>query len=78
VKLNNEIIKKLLNSVKNTRPDEIGCDDCFDQIHEFAELKLEGKSPEKAMPLVHDHLQKCGECREEFQALLEAMEKLES
>jgi hypothetical protein len=78
VKLNNEIIKKLLNSVKNTRTDEIGCDDCFDQIHEFAELKLEGKSPEKAMPLVHDHLQKCGECREEFQALLEAMEKLES
>jgi uncharacterized protein with PIN domain len=76
VKLNKEIIKKLLHSVKNTRLDEIGCEECFHQLHEFAEMELEGKSPEKAMPLVHDHLQKCGECREEFEALLEAMESL--
>ena len=43
---------------------------------EFAELKLQGKSAEEAMPLVKDHLDKCGECREEFHALLEAMKSL--
>lgn len=77
MKLNKNVIKKLLGAVKNTRPDEIGCDECFDKLHEFAEMKLMGKSPEKAMPLVQDHLEKCSECREEFQALLEAMKAIE-
>lgn len=76
MKLNKKVLQKLIGSIQKTRSDEIGCDECFDQIHEFAEMKLQGKSPEKAMPLVKDHLEKCGECREEFQALLEAMKSL--
>ncbi len=76
MKLNKEIIKKLVSAVQATHPDEIGCDDCFDQIHEFAEMELTGKSPEKAMPLIKEHLDKCGECRQEYQALLKAMKKL--
>ncbi|MDZ7720505.1 MAG: hypothetical protein U5K72_16945 [Balneolaceae bacterium] len=76
MKLNKAIIKKLIGMAQNVHPDEIGCDECFDQIHEFAELKLQGKDAEKAMPLVQDHLNKCGECREEFHALLEAMKSL--
>lgn len=76
MKLNKNIIKKLISSVQKTRSDEIGCDECFDVLHEFAEMKLRGKEPEKAMPLVQDHLDKCGECREEFHALLEALKAL--
>lgn len=76
MKLNKDIIKKLIGMAQNVHPDELGCDECFDQIHEFAEMKLQGKEPEKAMPLVQDHLNKCGECREEFHALLEAMKAL--
>ncbi|NBC03734.1 MAG: hypothetical protein GVY20_08540 [Bacteroidetes bacterium] len=76
MKLNKDIIKKLVGMAQNVHPDEIGCDECFDQIHEFAEMKLQGKKAEKAMPLVQDHLDKCGECREEFHALLEAMKIL--
>lgn len=76
MKITKDFIKKLINSAINSRPDEIGCDDCFDELHEFAEMKLEGKSPEEAMPLVKDHLERCGDCLEEFQALLEAMRNL--
>ncbi|MCG2589270.1 hypothetical protein [Rhodohalobacter sulfatireducens] len=76
MKLNKDIIKKLVGMAQNVHPDEIGCDECFDQIHEFAEIKLQGKEAKKAMPLVQDHLDKCGECREEFHALLEAMKIL--
>ncbi|WP_441000384.1 hypothetical protein [Fodinibius sp. SL11] len=57
---------------------EIGCDDCFDELHEFAELELAGKSPAEAKPLVKDHLDKCGSCREEYQALLEALQAIEN
>ncbi|WP_310686261.1 hypothetical protein [Aliifodinibius sp. S!AR15-10] len=41
-------------------------------------MKLAGKSPEDAMPLVKDHLDRCGSCREEYEALLEAMKSLEN
>ncbi|MEX0721589.1 MAG: hypothetical protein WD059_13035 [Balneolaceae bacterium] len=76
MKIDKAVIKNLLGAVKMTHPDEIGCNGCFDEIHKFAEMEVLGKSPEKAMPLVQDHLNKCGECREEYQALLSAIKKL--
>lgn len=76
MKLSKNILKAMIRAIKMTREDEIGCDECFDKLSEFAEMELAGKSPEKAMPLVQDHLQKCGECREEYMALLEALKQL--
>lgn len=76
MKLNKKILKNMLRAIKMTRPDEIGCDECFDELHKFAEMELAGKSPEEALPLVKDHLDRCGECREEYQALLDAMSEL--
>ena len=73
MKVTKEFIKKIIKAAFASRPDEIGCDDCFDKLHEFAEMKLEGKSTEEAMPLVKDHLNRCGECKEEFEILLEAL-----
>ena len=61
-----------------TSPREIGCGECFDQLERFAELKLNGKSPEEAMPLVRDHLTRCPDCREEYEALLEALRHVSS
>ena len=62
--------------VKMTRPDEIGCGNCFEKLNRFAELELAGKSPEEAMPLVRDHLERCNDCREEYEALLEALKAM--
>ncbi len=71
--LNLDVLKKMVNSVVTTRPDEIGCDDCFAQLDQFAELVLAGKNAAEAMPLVQDHLDRCMDCREEFEALLRAL-----
>jgi len=76
MKLTTDKLKKLIRMVKVTKSEEIGCDDCFDELDEFAEMKLAGKSPEEAMPLVKDHLDRCNSCREEYEALLEAMRSL--
>lgn len=67
------MIRGIVRMLKATRPDEIGCDECFEQLDRFAELHLAGKSPAEAMPLVADHLTRCGDCREEFEALLAAL-----
>ncbi len=71
-------LKGLIKSAQMATDDEIGCDDCFEELHEFAEMELAGKSPHEAKPLVKDHLQKCGNCRAEYQALLEALRAIEN
>lgn len=70
------MVKRLVRAVMSTRPDEIGCDECFEQLDRFVEMKLAGKNPAEAMPLVQDHLDRCGECREEFEALMMALRAL--
>ncbi len=69
-------LKRLVEGVISTRPDEIGCDECFEELDRFAELVLAGREIPEAYRLVQDHLERCGDCREEFEALLEALRAL--
>ena len=62
-----------LMALSRTHEEEIGCDECFDRLDRFVEMELSGLDAATAMPLVEDHLDKCGDCREEFEALLEAL-----
>ena len=71
--LTRDVLKKLLHAVARTRPDEIDCATCFESLDAFAEMKLEGRSVEEAMPLLQHHLAQCPCCREEFELLLEAL-----
>lgn len=66
-------LEKIVMAVSRTREEEIGCDDCFERLDRFVEMELSGLDAAAAMPLVEDHLDKCGDCREEFEALLEAL-----
>ncbi len=63
----------LVRAAVRTREYEIGCDDCLEQVDRFVEMELSGLNAAEAMPLVQDHLDKCVDCREEFEALLEAL-----
>ena len=76
MKLSSEVLKKMVNSIAMTRPDEIGCDECFEQLDQFTEQVLAGKPAAEAMPLVEDHLNRCKDCHEEFEALLAAVKSL--
>ena len=69
-------LKQMVLNMLTTRPDEIGCDECFEQLDRFVEMKLAGKNAAEAMPLVQDHLERCHDCREEFEALLIALKAL--
>jgi hypothetical protein len=66
-------LKEMARGIMTTRPDEIGCAECFDRIDSFVEIELAGRNAAEAMPLVQDHLDRCGNCREEFEALLAAL-----
>lgn len=71
--LSKDMLVRFVDMVMSTRDDEISCDECGERLSEFAELTLAGKSAADAIPLVEDHLARCGECREEFEALLDTL-----
>ena len=48
-------------------------EEAIGQMDRFAEMSLAGRNAAAALPLVHDHLQRCGDCREEFETLLAAL-----
>ena len=77
MKLEPAMLKQMIRAVIATRPDEIGCDECFEELDSFIEMTLAGKNAADAMPLVDDHLRRCRDCREEFEALLAVLHSLE-
>jgi hypothetical protein len=76
-KLEPSTVKQMARGIMTTRDDEIDCAECFEQVDQFVEMKLAGKNAAEAMPLVQDHLDRCGNCREEFEALLAALRAME-
>lgn len=73
MKLTEDCLRRILESVADVRSDEICCGECYDHLDRFAELTLAGRSTAEAMPLIEDHMAKCGCCRTEFEALLAAL-----
>ena len=67
-------VRELVKAALDTLPDEIGCDECFQEVDRFVELQLAGLDAAQAMPLVQAHLDRCPDCREEYEALLHAIE----
>lgn len=60
--------------VAATRDEEIGCDEAYAFLDSYADRVSRGEDAATLMPLVHHHLEMCPDCREEFDALLLAVE----
>jgi hypothetical protein len=71
--LDPELLRRLAFGIATTRPDEIACDECFEVLGRYVELSAAGQDAGVSMPLVRDHLARCGDCREELEALLGAL-----
>ena len=72
--LSRDQLAELIRSLSLTRSDEATCEDCLQRLAEFAEHTLAGKSVPVGLQAIEHHLILCGECREEYQALLSALE----
>lgn len=66
--------KALLDMLLQTEDFESNCDDCFQRMAEFAEVQLEGKSVPESLKAIEEHMARCSECRQEFEALKTAIE----
>jgi len=73
VSLSPENIRKLIDLVATTQGDALDCDGCLEHIAEFAEARLAGRSLSAAQETVRMHLESCGCCQHEYEALLDAL-----
>ena len=64
----------LLDKLVKTEAHEISCNDVGAALAEFTELHQRGEDVKHLMPLVHQHLEMCRACQEEFEALMAALE----
>lgn len=67
-------MKVALSMMAMTHEQELSCDEVHALIDQFAEMHLRGENPANFFPLVQRHLEMCPECREEFEALLAALD----
>jgi hypothetical protein len=63
----------MLDMLAQTRERELTCDEVHALIDQFAEMRMRGEDPTQLMPLVQQHLDMCPDCREEYEALMEAL-----
>lgn len=76
--LSRETLKNIVRYALNVRDVELTCDQCLDQLDRYVEQRLAGKELPEALRLVEEHLGICGQCNEQFEALLAALRGLQA
>ena len=66
-------MKVVLGMISHTQEKELTCDEVHVLIDQFAEMHMRGEDPTHMLPLVQQHLDMCPDCREEYEALVEAL-----
>lgn len=69
-----DTMKTMIDKLAITEENEISCDEVHELIDQFSEMKIRGENVSEAMPMLQKHLDMCPDCREEFMALLRALE----
>ena len=78
VKITQEMLPAIMQSLDLTDIEEYTCDQVYELLDQFAETIQRGEDASKLMPLVQHHLDMCGDCREEFDALLSILKSQNS
>lgn len=75
--LTKEQIDGLMRLIGLTEDEEIDCGQCLTLIAEFAEKNLIGEPLPAGLEVVSQHLAICNECREEYELLQKALQRMD-
>ena len=71
--LSRQQLQALHKMLSLTRSQELTCDQCLKKMAQFADNALAGNAVPDDLADVEHHLALCGECEQEFRALMEAL-----
>lgn len=52
---------------------DVGCDQAWDVIHTYAEMVIDGETPDERYPGITAHLMSCHPCWQDFEGVLNAL-----
>ena len=68
---------RFLKVLEEVREEDLSCADMYARLDEFVEAEIkEGTDAEKITPLIHEHLDMCSDCCDEYEALLSIVEHI--
>jgi hypothetical protein len=73
--LPNQAVLGFLQVLESVQEEGCSCDEVFIKIDEYVEREVDKKDAADLMPLVREHLDLCPDCCEEYEALLDVLEK---
>lgn len=73
--LSDDAIKGFLHALEDARVQDVPCSQVFSMLDEYVEKELNGEDAARLMPLLREHLDLCQDCCDEYETLLEAVEK---
>lgn len=73
--LSNQAVVSFLRVLESVREEEASCEEIYARIDEYVEEEVGRKDAAQLMPLVREHLDLCPDCCEEYEALLDVLEK---
>jgi hypothetical protein len=73
--LPNEAVLGFLRVLESVREEDATCDEIYARIDEYVERQVGNRDAAQLMPLVREHLDLCSECCEEYEALLDILER---
>jgi len=75
--LSNAAVLGFLRVLENMDKDDVTCDELYNQLDEYVEREVSVHDAAHIMPLIREHLDVCPGCCEEYEALLNVVEKQE-
>ena len=69
-----DALKRLLGPAEP----ELLCDECFEKLDEYVELKLQGGPADERIPGMRAHLEGCPACHEDYDSLRELVQSDDS
>ena len=72
-KLSDASILDLIRYLENC---EVDCEQVFRALDQYAEIEIRKEDAARLMPLVHQHLEMCTGCNDQYEALLDVLAKV--
>ena len=67
--MDHDTARETLERVLGPAEPEILCEECFDRLDEYVDLKVRGAGADERIPGMRPHLAGCPACREEYESL---------
>jgi hypothetical protein len=78
MKLTSKQLAELVELTQTVRQDTIGCDGCFELLDQLAQAERDGTELGTALLFVRNHIAQCKCCRDEYDALLTALDAIDN